>query len=447
MPTLALSMIVKNAAADLADCLASVRGIADEIVVADTGSTDETMPIAKAGGARVISIPWEDDFAKARNQALAEAKADWVLMLDADERLDPEASSVLRAMTSSQRAAGYQVTIRNYVTTMDHRIWDRPAKQNYSKYAPAREFPAYVDHENVRVFRRDPQIFFTGRVHETVGWRILEYRGQILPSKLVIHHLGMARTAEERAKKLIWYRELGRKKVTDMPENAQAHFELGVSELENFGNAHEALNSIERACQLNSGFGVAWFFAGFCHLRLGEHAEALECFERAERVGHASPLSAELVGDTNYNLGRYEQAAACYRRGVKQNASSAILQSKLGLAEARCGNTDSGLRRMRRAIEKEPANGELYDRLIQAEVWVKRPREAVETAEAKLDRASVGPEDFVKAASIHAKLEHWAEAVGLLERGAEKFPDSELIRGHLFKIETALRSQNLVARD
>ena len=57
MPTLALSMIVKNAAADLPECLASVRGIATELVVADTGSSDASMEIARDAGAKVISIP------------------------------------------------------------------------------------------------------------------------------------------------------------------------------------------------------------------------------------------------------------------------------------------------------------------------------------------------------------------------------------------------------
>ena len=94
MPTLALSMIVKNGERDLPDCLESVRGVVDEIVVADTGSSDASIEIARrrTPGAKVLSIPWENDFAKARNLSLAEVTSDWVLMLDADERLDPGAA-------------------------------------------------------------------------------------------------------------------------------------------------------------------------------------------------------------------------------------------------------------------------------------------------------------------------------------------------------------------
>ena len=61
-------------------------------MVADTGSTDATPEVAEKHGARMIHIPWENDFASARNEALAAVTADWVLSLDADERLDPESA-------------------------------------------------------------------------------------------------------------------------------------------------------------------------------------------------------------------------------------------------------------------------------------------------------------------------------------------------------------------
>ena len=72
-------MIVKNAAADLPECLASVLGVVDEIVIADTGSTDDSLAIAEEVRAKTISIPWENDYAKARNFSLAQVTADWVL--------------------------------------------------------------------------------------------------------------------------------------------------------------------------------------------------------------------------------------------------------------------------------------------------------------------------------------------------------------------------------
>ncbi len=145
MPTLALSMIVKNAAHDLPECLASVRGAVDEIVVADTGSTDSSIAIAHEAGARVISIRWDSDFAKARNLSLAEVISDWVLILDADERLDPAASKAFPELITEPGIAGYQITIRNYVLDPSSTIWDRPSKPNDGRYAPARKYPAYIE--------------------------------------------------------------------------------------------------------------------------------------------------------------------------------------------------------------------------------------------------------------------------------------------------------------
>src|SRR4029077_4051283 len=107
MPTLAISMIVRDAERDLPSCIESVRGIADEIVIADTGSTDNTIELARSLGARVFSIPWENDFARARNLSRAEVKTDWVLSLDADERLDPAAARRLPPLLANRKARAY----------------------------------------------------------------------------------------------------------------------------------------------------------------------------------------------------------------------------------------------------------------------------------------------------------------------------------------------------
>lgn len=88
-PPLSLCMIVKNEATNLPRCLESVIGVADELVVLDTGSTDDTVAIAQSFQAQVHHYPWGNDFAAARNESLRYASGDWVLVLDADERLAP----------------------------------------------------------------------------------------------------------------------------------------------------------------------------------------------------------------------------------------------------------------------------------------------------------------------------------------------------------------------
>jgi tetratricopeptide (TPR) repeat protein len=82
---LSLALIVKNEARCLARCLQSIRRVADEVVVADTGSTDDTVKIANQFGAKVSHFNWINDFAAARNFSLDQTTGDWVLVLDADE--------------------------------------------------------------------------------------------------------------------------------------------------------------------------------------------------------------------------------------------------------------------------------------------------------------------------------------------------------------------------
>ena len=88
-PDIGAAMIVRNEERFLDDCLASIAGQVDEIVLVDTGSTDLTLEIAGRYGARIIEYPWSDDFSAARNHALDHASSDWILYIDADERLGP----------------------------------------------------------------------------------------------------------------------------------------------------------------------------------------------------------------------------------------------------------------------------------------------------------------------------------------------------------------------
>ena len=94
--SLSVAIIARNAAEGLAETLVSVRNLADEIVVLDTGSTDETPMIAERLGAKLHRRPWEESFAAARNTCLTLVSGEWVLWLDAGERLEKEEGRLLR---------------------------------------------------------------------------------------------------------------------------------------------------------------------------------------------------------------------------------------------------------------------------------------------------------------------------------------------------------------
>ena len=102
---LSVIMIAKNEAGFIGDCLQSVKDVADQIIVVDTGSTDETVEIAKGHGAELHHMKWGDDFSAARNKALAHARGSWILFIDADEELMPEGMEELHPHGHHTRAA------------------------------------------------------------------------------------------------------------------------------------------------------------------------------------------------------------------------------------------------------------------------------------------------------------------------------------------------------
>ncbi len=104
--TIALAMIVRNEAARLADCLNSVKGQVDEIVIVDTGSTDHTVDVARQYTDKVMFYAWDNDFAAARNFALEQTNSTWILSLDADEQLDVRGGD-LRALAGQKEKEAF----------------------------------------------------------------------------------------------------------------------------------------------------------------------------------------------------------------------------------------------------------------------------------------------------------------------------------------------------
>src|ERR1039458_754836 len=104
--SLSVCLITKDEETNIARALRSVKKVADEIVVADTGSTDNTLRIAGDFGAKIFNFVWIDDFSAARNFSISHATKDWILWLDADEELLPESRDELRRCLERKDAFG-----------------------------------------------------------------------------------------------------------------------------------------------------------------------------------------------------------------------------------------------------------------------------------------------------------------------------------------------------
>jgi glycosyltransferase involved in cell wall biosynthesis len=108
-----LSMIVKDEEKYLRECLESVKDIVGEIVIVDTGSTDNTIKIAEEFGAKVYQFKWINDFSSARNFALSKSSGNWILYLDADERLSKKSVSELGKLTEQDELTGYKCIVKS----------------------------------------------------------------------------------------------------------------------------------------------------------------------------------------------------------------------------------------------------------------------------------------------------------------------------------------------
>jgi len=422
MPTIGLSMIVKNGAETLRPCLESVRGIVSQIVIGDTGSTDTTCDIAREFGATVVSVPWDNHFANARNAALAAMATDWVLILDADEELDRDARKILPDLLNVPQVGGYLVPIRNYMPNSFTRGWDRVAVANDHRHERAQNASSYVVHENCRIFRRDPRIYFAGRLHELVEDQLLTTGLGLRLAGFCIHHFGQMVDMEARARKHVFYRDLLRMKLQERPNDHQGWTQLGLHEFECFNNPEEAMRCFEKALALQPEFPEAWLFKGMVYLNQGRCEEALAAIEHDRRKDVGGALREELKADALLSLRHFKEARLAYRRAMKLSPRNAMLESKLGYTEVHLGQINTGLSKLRRAARNSDHHI-MYDRLFKACIIAQRLAEAAETAE-KLADLVPNLRTFLRAASIRAQLKQWALAQDILSRGLQRFPES-----------------------
>ena len=171
MSTLSICMIVKNEEVNLPRLFKSIRNLADEIIVVDTGSKDSTPQlIQKEPNTKLITAPWENDFAKARNISLSHATGDWILILDADETMTEHV--LIRELISESKHDAFQLRIKNL-----------QPQNNLTKFEEA-----YV----TRLFKNKPEYRFTGRIHEQISPSILQRNQSIGVSTVTITHHGYA---------------------------------------------------------------------------------------------------------------------------------------------------------------------------------------------------------------------------------------------------------------
>jgi tetratricopeptide (TPR) repeat protein len=351
---LSLSMIVRDEAGRIGDALASVNGFVDEMVVVDTGSRDDTAAIARSLGARVHQLAWPGDFAPARNHALELVQGDWVLVLDADERLRPEAREPLRRLMAEPEAL--------VITLLRRELG--AAQAPYSSVS--------------RLFRRHPQLRWSRAYHSMIDdsalalqerephWRILHcaepallhdgYRAAHLADGAKAAKLRSAMEAELRRDPGDVYalcKLAGLEQHQGRPERAMALLHQGLQRASPQAHA-ERFELLFQLANLQAGTDP-------------EGAAAL--------YGEALvlPLDPRLSGAARLNLallhqrqGRLEEARSGAQAVLAAAPELGGAWIALGLIERQRGDLAAAIAAYREAIRREPDQPEAHQNLAAA---------------------------------------------------------------------------------
>jgi tetratricopeptide (TPR) repeat protein len=257
---LSLAMIVKDESRFLPGCLESVCGVADESILVDTGSTDDTVAIAASHGARVFHHMWRDDFASARNESLRQCTGEWILALDADERLAPGQEELLRRCLGDRDVAAWTVLVRSTATMPT---------------GPSVQVMPYA-----RLFRNDPRYRYEGTIHEQISPSIERACGKISPSALVIEHLGYGQGVEVLRRKAERNLRLLHERLRRNPRDSYACYQIGntASMFQRYGEAKEYLRRALRQGGLPGSLrALVLNLLAEAELRTGNAAGAEEC--------------------------------------------------------------------------------------------------------------------------------------------------------------------------
>ncbi|MFO0899231.1 MAG: glycosyltransferase [Pirellulales bacterium] len=232
-PRLSLCMIVRDSSRTLGACLASIRPWVDELVVVDTGSTDDTPQLAERFGARVFHFPWCDSFSKARNESFLHARGEWLFWMDSDDTIDEQNGRALRALVQQNTPAdvlGYVMQV-HCPSTQGDGILDATV----------------VDH--VKLLRNLPEMRFEGRIHEQILPAIRRLSGRVEWSEIFVVHSGSDRSREGQAKKLARDLRLLELEHAERPDHPFTLFNLGMTYNE-LGRHAEAIQTLQRSLEM-----------------------------------------------------------------------------------------------------------------------------------------------------------------------------------------------------
>ncbi|OGJ91967.1 MAG: hypothetical protein A2487_03700 [Candidatus Raymondbacteria bacterium RifOxyC12_full_50_8] len=394
MKTLSVIFIVKNEEARIGAVLGDVKKIADEIIVVDTGSTDRTREIALGAGAKVFNEPWENDFSKARNAALSHATRDWVLWLDADDRLPAEEG--LKIKSAIQSAAKTQVFTVEVINAVKD---GRP-----SSFLQMRLFP------------RSSKLRFEGRIHESIAQTAKDNGFEFCAAEVRVIHTGYE-TAAMRDEKMQRNLSIIENELEKNPDNIVHRFLLANTFLA-FGKRTESLLQYEKIVETREAAG-----------------------KQADVFVRSLVQLAKGVTDT----GRYVKGEEWARKAVAARPGDMEAHYVLARALFLRGQINEAFAEVSRAFDLKPylssvtidfieIRALLYDMAVRILGLKQKKIEAIELVRKGIEELPYSPEMVNVAAAFFIQMERFDEAESVFRRAALRIPEfsdhfNERIRG------------------
>lgn len=259
-PKISACMIIKNEEKNLERCLKSAKEIVDELIIIDTGCTDNSITIAQNFDAQIVHALWNDDYSEARNIGLQKATGDWILQLDADEELHPSTRLQIKNEVLETTADGVNVIIRNL--------------------QPKGEMVNFFDEHQVRLFRNRPEYRFRNKIHEQIIPAIAEAGGAFSESSIIINHYGYQTKNDERTKINL---SLLNNELKNHPEDPHILFKLGET--------YKALQKWDKATnyltQALAHSSLTTEIKEIIYLRLGQIGLAKSNYSTAKKYAQA----------------------------------------------------------------------------------------------------------------------------------------------------------------
>jgi GT2 family glycosyltransferase/tetratricopeptide (TPR) repeat protein len=426
---LSLCMIVRDNEKTLPACLESIRPWVDEMVIVDTGSTDETPRIVEAYGGRLFHFPWCDDFSAARNESLRHARGEWVFWMDSDDTIPPECGRGLRELAMREADPG----LLGYVM----QVHCPGGAEDGDPAADVTE----VDH--VKLFRNRPDLRFDGRIHEQVLPAIRAAGGEVAWTDLFVVHSGSDPSAQAQERKRRRDLRILEKELSERPGHPFTLFNLGMT-LVDGGRFTEAADYLRRSIAVSgdeeSHLRKAYSLLVYAEMRLGRMQEALASCGRGRRL---FPEDAELrfrEGVLLHDLGRLDEAVRAYRdvleRRDGRHLSSVIrgldgfkARQNLAVVLIDMGRLDEAEREWRAVVAEMPGYRPGWRGLVEMLLAAGRLEDAGAAAEDMDGDPALGPEGALQRSRVALALGSTNEARRWLDKALGEAPeDLEALR-------------------